>query len=153
VSEFSVRSIRREELFKLLELYKHLHADDPPLRMDHHLEKLWDEILTNSLLHYLVGELDGELVSSCTLAIVPNLTRGARPYGLVENVVTHRDFRKKGFATMVLKRALQISWDNDCYYKVMLLTGSKKEETLRFYEGAGFNRNIKTGFVAYPESQ
>jgi GNAT superfamily N-acetyltransferase len=150
MSEFGVRAIGREELPELLELYKHLHESDLPLVFDRRLEKLWDGICANPLLHYLVGELDGELVSSCTLAIIPNLTRGARPYGLIENVVTRRDHRKRGFATSVLKHALRIAWDNNCY-KVMLLTGSKREETLRFYEGAGFKRNIKTGFAAYPE--
>jgi GNAT superfamily N-acetyltransferase len=150
MSGFGVRSIRREELPKLLDLYRHLHENDLSLTVDHRLEELWDGICTNPLLHYLVGVLEGELVSSCTLAIILNLTRGARPYGLIENVVTHREHRKKGFATSVLKHALQIAWDNNCY-KVMLLTGSKREDTLRFYEGAGFKRNIKTGFVAYPE--
>jgi GNAT superfamily N-acetyltransferase len=149
VPEFYVRSIGREELPQLLELYKHLHENDVPLRMDHRLELLWDDILSNPLLHYLVGEIDGKLVSSCTLAIIPNLTRGARPYGLIENVVTRRDYQGRGFGTRMLRHALQIAWDSDCY-KVMLLTGCRDEATLRFYEQAGFKRGVKTGFIAYP---
>jgi GNAT superfamily N-acetyltransferase len=150
MSEFYVRPIGKDELGKLLDLYTHLHDNDAPLSMDRRLEDLWDEILTNPLLHYLVGEIDGELISSCTLAIIPNLTRGARPYGLIENVVTRRDYRKRGFGTRILRHALQVAWDSDCY-KVMLLTGRKDEATLRFYEKAGFERGVKTGFIAYPE--
>ena len=150
MSEFYVRLVRKDELVKLLELYIHLHeAGDAPLPPDDQLARLWNEIMDNPMLHYLVGEADGKLVSSCTLAIIPNLTRGARPYGLIENVVTHRDYRKRGFGTRTLQHALQIAWDCDCY-KVMLLTGSKQESRLRFYEGAGFKRGVKTGFVAYP---
>jgi GNAT superfamily N-acetyltransferase len=149
--EFYVRSIGREELSQLLELYKHLHEHDVPLQMDHGLEVAWDEILDNPRLHYLVGEIDGKLVSSCTLAIIPNLTRGARPYGLIENVVTRREYRGQGFGTRILQHALQVAWDSDCY-KVMLLTGRKDEATLRFYEQAGFQRGVKTGFIAYPPS-
>jgi GNAT superfamily N-acetyltransferase len=149
MSELYVRPIRKDELPALLELYGHLHENDVPLRLDHQLEALWDGILVNPQLHYLVGEIDGKLISSCTLAIIPNLTRGARPYGLIENVVTHRDYRKRGFATRVLHHALRAAWDSDCY-KVMLLTSRKDEATLRFYERAGFQPGVKTGFIAYP---
>ena len=100
-------------------------------------------------LHYVVARANGHLVSTCALTIVPNLTRSARPYGLVENVVTHPDCRKRGIATQVLRYALAIAWERNCY-KVMLMTGSKQESTLRFYEKAGFVRGEKTGFVASP---
>lgn len=151
MAEFRIRTIEREELPKLLGLYEHLHeGGDAPLPPQEQLETLWDEIVTNPMLHYFVAEVDGQMVSSCTLSIIPNLTRGARPYGLIENVVTHRDYRKQSFSTRILQHALQVAWEHDCY-KVMLLTGRKDEGTLRFYERAGFKRNIKTGFIAYPE--
>ncbi|MBN1978257.1 MAG: GNAT family N-acetyltransferase [Anaerolineae bacterium] len=151
MSEFHVRPIEKVELPKLLDLYKHLFekADAPP-PPDEQLAQLWDGITTNPLLHYFVGEIDGQIVSSCTMAIIPNLTRGARPYALIENVVTHRAHRKRGYGTQVLRHALQVAWGNGCY-KVMLLTGRKDEATLRFYERAGFKPGVKTGFIAYPE--
>ena len=34
-------------------------------------------------------------------------------------------------------------------YKLMLMTGSREENTLRFYERAGYNRTDKTGFVRW----
>jgi GNAT superfamily N-acetyltransferase len=151
MSEFRVRSIQQEELFKLLDLYKHLFEKaDAPLPPNEQLAQIWDGIMDNPLLHYFVGQADGQIVSSCTMAIIPNLTRGARPYGLIENVVTHRDYRKRGYGTQVLQHALQVAWNQDCY-KVMLMTGRKDEATLRFYQRAGFKRGIKTGFIAYPE--
>lgn len=146
-----VRHVEKEELPALLDLHEHLHEEgDAPLPPHRQLEALWDEIVGNPMLHYFVGELEGKLVSSCTLTVIPNLTRGARPYGLIENVVTHRDYRRRGFATRVLRHALEVAWDSDCY-KVMLLTGRKDEAVFRFYEGAGFKQDVKTGFIAYPE--
>lgn len=143
----AVRKIRKDELSALLELYRHLHADDVPLVVDADLERLWWRILDDPQLHYFVAEADDKIVSSCTLAIIPNLTRGAKPYGLIENVVTHSDFRKRGLGTRVLQAALKFAWEQDCY-KVMLLTGRNDPATLRFYERAGFEGGVKTGFVA-----
>ncbi|BAY10119.1 GNAT family N-acetyltransferase [Calothrix sp. NIES-2098] len=145
----SIRLITRNELPQLLSLYQHLNPADAPLPDEHILQSMWDEIINDPRLFYIVGDNAGKLVSTCNLAIVPNLTRGARSYGIIENVVTHTDYRKQGLGTQVLRYALNIAWQQKCY-KVMLLTSSKREETLRFYEQAGFKRGVKTGFIALP---
>lgn len=105
----NVRFIKPEEIHKLLDLYRYLHRDDPDLRETGNLLPLWEEIFNDPNLHYLVIEEDGMLVSSCTMAVIKNLTCGARPYGLIENVVTRKDYRNKGYGTAVLKRAVEIA--------------------------------------------
>lgn len=147
----SIRTINRDDLPALIALYAHLHSDDAPLPDDATLAVVWEAILSDPKLQCFVAERDGRLVGSCTLCVIPNLTRGARPYGLIENVVTHADYRRQGLGTRLLHAALQRAWEHGCY-KVMLSTGSKRESTLRFYENAGFKRGIKTGFVAHPET-
>lgn len=147
----TIRSIRTEELSTLLKLYENfLYPDDPKLTGDGAAEqRLWAEICADPKLHYYVVEVDGQIISTCTLTLIPNLVHALRPYGLVENVVTDPLHRKRGYATAVIHYALDEAWRAGCY-KVMLATGSKKEETLRFYEKAGFKRGIKTGFIAFP---
>ena len=88
--------------------------------------------------------MENALVTSCTLVVVPNLTRGGLPYALIENVVTGASHRKRGYGAAVLKHAIAETWKHDCY-KVMLLTGSKNPATLKFYSDVGFKQN-KTGF-------
>jgi GNAT superfamily N-acetyltransferase len=143
-----IRSIHPSELDQLLELYRHLNPHDAPLPPRPEVDALWHEIMADPKLHYVVAEADGHLVATCTLTVVPNLTRGTRPYGLVENVVTHADYRRRGLGTAVLRRAFEIAWDAGCY-KVMLLTSAKDPGVLPFYEQAGFQRDVKTGFVVY----
>lgn len=148
VTPLCIGLAERNDLFDLLELYSYLHVSDPVLNaadvQDH-----WNAILSNPLLRYVVARTAQGVVSTCALTLIPNLTRGARPYGLIENVVTHPQWRCQGIATSVVRHALDLAWDANCY-KVMLLTGSTKEETLRFYEGVGFRRGEKTGFIAKP---
>ncbi len=143
----AIRPIRADELPVLLRLYRHLHPGDPELSISADIERLWQRIWSDPQLHYLVADVGGRVVSTCTLTLIPNLTRGARPYGVIENVVTHPDFRRRGIGTQILQAALAIAWEQGCY-KVMLLTGRKDEATLRFYEQAGFEAGVKTGFVA-----
>lgn len=147
------RRIAVTELPELLRLYAFLHPEDPAVDpSDPAVQRLWSQILADANLRYYVAEEEKRIVATCTLTLIPNLTRGLRPYGLIENVVTDPNFRKKGFATGILRYALDDAWRAGCY-KVMLETGSKKEETLRFYEKAGFRRGVKTGFIAYPDEK
>jgi GNAT superfamily N-acetyltransferase len=141
-----VRVIKEDEFNSLLSLYAYLNLDDPVLEVDETLKKHWNEIISNPDYFYLVAEEDGILVSTCNLTVIRNLTRAARPYGLIENVVTHPDYRKRGYGTAVLKKAVEIARDHDCY-KVMLLTSQKDDATLDFYQHAGFSQGEKTGFI------
>lgn len=100
----TVRMISHDELNSLLNLYRALHPDDTDPESFGHLDQLWDEIFNDKNLYYPVIEHDGRIVSSCTLAIINNLTRGLRPYGIIENVITHPDYRKKGYGTKVLHK-------------------------------------------------
>lgn len=145
--EATIRLIKKDELLGLLELYKHLNKEDPELENDDRLKIMWEQMYNNPDMHYVVADVNGKLVASCVLVVIQNLTRNARPYALIENVVTHSDHRRKGFGNAVLSKALEIAWQQNCY-KVMLLTGSKEEGTLLFYEKAGFKKDIKTGFIA-----
>lgn len=146
-----IRHLQLGDLDALLALYAHLHASDDPLPERAIVEGIWHELAANPGYRYYGCFVGESLVSSCTLTIIPNLTRGCRPYGVVENVVTHVAHRRRGYAKAVLLQALEDAWAASCY-KVMLLTGRKDEATFRFYESVGFDRNGKQAFIAKPVS-
>lgn len=131
------------DLARLLELYAQLGDNPLPAELPH---ALWTQILAQPNHFILLAEENGHVVSTCALTIILNLTHGGRPYALAENVVTDAAFRGHGFATACLAKAREIAEAAGCY-KIMLLTGSKKKETLRFYENAGYTRGSKTAFV------
>lgn len=145
----NIREIQADELQLLLSLYAHLHERDEPSPSAAVAEAVWSEALANPRIKYFGGFAAGSLVSSCTLTVIPNLTRACRPYGVIENVVTHAMHRGQGWGKAVLAHALAAAWRQDCY-KVMLLTSRKDGATLRFYEQAGFDQNGKQAFVAKP---
>lgn len=148
IASLHIRRTVSDDLPAVLALYRHLHQQDDPLD-DQIGRQVWQRILSDPDHHLLIGELEGEPVASCVLLIIPNLTRGGRAYGLIENVVTHADYRGRGIGKAMMRQAMALAWRQGCY-KVMLLTGRRDEPTLRFYESAGFLAGVKTGFIAYP---
>ncbi|MES1195978.1 MAG: GNAT family N-acetyltransferase [Steroidobacter sp.] len=147
-----IRTLDHSDLNALLALYAYLHAEDVPLPDQQTVDNTWSEILHNERIRYFGCIVGDELVSTCTIAIIPNLTRGCRSYGVIENVVTHPHHRKHGYGHAVLKHALDHAWNHHCY-KVMLLTGHKDEAILNFYKSTGFNADEKQAFIAKPGMQ
>ncbi|MGA9761880.1 MAG: GNAT family N-acetyltransferase [Gaiellaceae bacterium] len=145
----NIRELEPGDLDNLLALYEFLHDADLPLPARPVVESVWNELLSSPNYRYYGGLVGGELVTSCTLTVIPNLTRACRPYGVIENVVTHADHRRRGYGKAILERALADAWSSGCY-KVMLLTGRLDEGTFSFYESAGFDRHSKQAFIAKP---
>ena len=142
--KIKIREIIQDDLEDLLKLYEQL-GPNPFVQVDEHILTVWNNILQNKDYHIVVADVDGAVVSTCTCVIIPNLTHNQRPYAVVENVVTDENYRGKGLATKCLNFAKQIAIKNNCY-KLMLMTGSKKEATLNFYRNAGYTDKTKTAF-------
>lgn len=140
-----IREIDENDFQGLSELYTHLHNNKPIENNDKNIA-LFKEVLSDKNHHIIVAEADGKIVSSCVCVIVPNLTHNQQPYALIENVVTDKAYRKRGFASECLLYAKELAVENNCY-KMMLLTGSKKRSTHRFYQKNGYNRFEKTGYI------
>ena len=143
MSALVIRSASRADLPQVLALYLHLDPNDrlPSIEV---AEQRLESLCRFERSAVFVGTLDGAIVASCTLIVIPNLTRGGRPYGLIENVVTHAAHRGHGYGKQLLRAAVASAWEANCY-KVMLMTGSRKPSTLAFYAAAGFEQS-KTGF-------
>src|SRR5690606_11015917 len=130
------RELVKDDLDSLLDLYGHLHRTDLPMPERNEIERVWGQALGSDSIRYFGYFVGGRLVSSCTATVIPNLTRACRPYALIENVVTHGDFRKRGHGKAILHAALDFAWDMNCY-KVMLMTGRLNASTFSFYESVG----------------
>jgi GNAT superfamily N-acetyltransferase len=132
-------------------LYAQLNPDDPVVT-DGRDELVFRTIVTSDHLHLYVGVIDDELVATCYMNFIPNMTRNVSPYCIIENVVTDQALRNKGYGKAIIGHALDFAWSLGCY-KVMLQTGSGRESTHNFYKSCGFRADEKFAFVARPPEE
>ncbi len=142
----TIRRLTAEDFDDLLRLHSYLHDEDPPISNDEVVRELWLAILADGCQVYVGAFADGKLRSVATAAIVPNLTRGARPFAVIENVVTDPDYRRRGFAAAVMSHLVEVCRTRNCY-KVMLLSARGRSEAHEFYSRLGFDGDSKRAFV------
>jgi GNAT superfamily N-acetyltransferase len=132
----------------ILRLYRQLQPEDPVLH-DGSDAAAFTQILGSPGLHLFVLEVDGGVAATTYLNVIPNLTRSASPYAVIENVVVEETLRGTGLGKQIMAGTLRAAWDAGCY-KAMLLTGSRKPATHAFYTACGFSPNAKTAYLARP---
>jgi GNAT superfamily N-acetyltransferase len=125
-----------------------LNPDDPALEPSV-ARRVFESILETPGLSMLVLEQDGAIVASAYLNVVPNLTRAAAPYAIIENVVVDEAHRGQGLGKDIMARTLDVAWEAGCY-KAMLQTGSRRPSTHAFYRACGFSGDEKYAYVAHP---
>ncbi len=138
------RQLTASDLPSLLELYRQLDADDDESTVEHSM-KVWKEIEDDPDIRYFGAVDGGRVVSSCYATYVPNLTRGNRGICFIENVITDKEYRRRGLASRVIDMAVAFAKERHCY-KVILQSGIARTEAHRFYESKGFNGTSKKAF-------
>lgn len=138
------RNARAGDIETILRLYSQLSSNNPDVP-EVLAQTRFDEMLAIPGLYLGVGEIEGRVVTTAVLLLVPNLTRGARPFGVIENVVTDAAMRGKGFGKTLIEHLL-VRAQLASAYKVMLMTGRTEDSVLHFYDSCGFARGTKTAF-------
>ena len=143
-----IRQAEEKDVMDIKDLYFNFLTKYPP-KEEQDIEawkQLINEINKSERLFLLVVEEDNRVVSTVQLGIIPSLTHNMRSFAVGENVVTDENYRKKGFASMLLQEAIKIAQDKNCY-KIFLETGSNRESTLNFYKENGFEIDTKHSFL------
>lgn len=144
-----IRLATRTDLAGLLALYRELRPNDPELPTEL-AEKTLAELLINPNVALIVVEENQQLIASCMLGLIPTLTNGARPFAMIEHVITNNQCRGKGIGTRMLCFAIELAWQKNCY-KVMLLSGMQRPEAHRVYEKLGFRGDVEKGYALKPD--
>lgn len=141
-----LRTLADDDLDGLLSLYAYLHEGDDATSSSGILVDTWAKILQDPAHTYVGAFVGGMLCSAANASIVLNLTRGGRPFAVIENVVTHPSHRRRGLAKAVISRLLQLCELAGCD-KVMLLSSSSRVEAHSFYRTLGFDGDSKRAFI------
>lgn len=143
-----IREAEARDFEAVLRLYRQLHPADPVVE-DGGDREAFERILASPLLHLLVMEDASGIVATAYLNVIPNLTRAARPYAVIENVVVDESARGTGLGKALMAATLDRAWRAGCY-KAMLMTGSTTSGTHAFYRACGFSPDAKTAYLARP---
>ncbi|GHV70983.1 acetyltransferase [Spirochaetia bacterium] len=132
------------EIPSLLELYKQLNPLNEIIINEIAAKNIWKEIEKYNIKYYAAKE-NGKIIGSCYICIIPNLTRGGKSIGFIENVITDKEYRRKGIGKNIIKKAIEYAKEQNCY-KVLLQSGNKRTEAHKFYESIGFDGKSKKAF-------
>lgn len=136
-----IRRATESDLPRLVEMYQQLSLDDPREDIGPPLPPVYAEtfrtIDADPKQYLLVAELDGRVVGSLVLIIVPNLSHKGTPWAEIENMVVDETVRGQRIGETLVQHAVDIARDAGCY-KLTLTSNMRRTEAHRFYERMGF---------------
>ena len=137
-----IRLAKETDISRILELYHELTVTTS--QVEQSLSASWDnyrrvfaEISNNPGRELLVAEYDGEVVGTVALFIIPNLSHGATPYALVENLVVNHKYRRKGIGKKLMEYTIVRAKQEGCH-RIELCSDKKRDEAHRLYRSVGF---------------
>jgi GNAT superfamily N-acetyltransferase len=146
-----VREAKNADIPRILELYRQLAMNPEELEAieaePEFGKKMFQEITDLKGYHLLVAEVNGEVVGTTVLVILPGLAHGISRWGVVEFMVVDESHRSQGIGQALMDYAAELARGAGCY-KIMLGSNKKRTDAHRFYRSAGYEATHE-GFTRY----
>lgn len=143
----SIRTAELSDLPSLLRLLALMHDEErdwPPKR---HELAILERTLAQPGRSMFVATENDNVVGTADLLVVENLSRGGRPWAIVENVVVDPRARRRGHGRRLMEQAISVAREADCY-KVQLVSNRKRDAAHHLYRALGFDAAV-SGFRKY----
>jgi len=144
----------RELELEDLEAYRRLFERAQPsvsLASEQRMRDLWTRIAGSSGVKFF-GYFDESagLIGTCSFAVVPSVTQGARSHAVIENLVIDPECRDPAIGRQLIAAAMRHAREAGCY-KLMLDTEPRDPTAIGVYHVAGYDPNARNGFLAIPQ--
>jgi len=148
--QLTIRSATANDLPALLSLLAQMHGEEATSQVTAELEAVAAEVLSSPSRTLLVAERMEEIVGTLDLIVVPNLTRGGKPWAAIENVVVDSSQRRQGIGGALVDVAVDIARDRGCY-KLQLVSHKRRDAAHALYRHAHFDAPVQ-GYRRYLKS-
>ena len=98
-------------------------------------------------MRHVVAVVEGAVVGSVMLAIMPNLSHHAQPWAQLENLVVDEAHRRTGVGRALMAWCEDTARDAGCY-KLQFQSRNHRRDSHRFYRRLGY-RALTVGFRRY----
>ncbi len=137
-----IRLAEERDVPRIVELYRELTISDSsvehtrnPTLADYQL--IFGEIRSDPRQKLLVAELQGEVVGTIVLLVVPNLSHNGTPWAFLENLIVTEKHRRRGLGRMLLEHAVELARKSGCHM-VELCSDVRRKEAHDLYNSMGF---------------
>jgi predicted N-acetyltransferase YhbS len=137
-----IRLAEERDIARIVELYRELTISDSavehsrnPTLADYQL--VFAEIRADPRQKLFVAELQGEVVGTIVLLVIPNLSHNGTPWAFLENLIVTEKHRRRGLGRMLLEHAVELARKSGCHM-VELCSDVRRKEAHRLYDSMGF---------------
>ncbi|HEY55427.1 MAG TPA: GNAT family N-acetyltransferase [Dehalococcoidia bacterium] len=141
-----VRPATEQDIPRILELYNELTEERHALSPEE-TRSAFAQITAMPGHELLVAEEEGVVVGTMVMLVVPNLSHGALPWAMVENMIVDKKYRRRGIGRLLMEYVIARARKAGCY-KVQFLSNKKRRQAHKFYRSLGFEASAH-GFRLY----
>lgn len=132
-----IREAGTEDCRSILKLYSQPSMDGNNILSLDTAEELVSGFLDNpNHMIYVVVD-DSRIVGTFAIIIVQMLSRSGGRMALIEDVVVATEYQGKGIGSDIMKFAVDIATELDCY-RISLVSGIHRKEAHEFFKKNGF---------------